>query len=50
MVGEKLSSYYFTVEIDGIQTDRFFECEGLEMEVMVFEVEEGGLNIVYGYL
>jgi phage tail-like protein len=45
MIDEKLSSYYFTVEIDGIQTDRFLECEGLEMEARVFEVEEGGLNI-----
>jgi phage tail-like protein len=39
-----MSSYYFTVEIDGIQTDRFFECEGLEMTATVFEVEEGGFN------
>ena len=39
-----MSSYYFTVEIDGIKTDRFFECDGLEMATTVFEVEEGGYN------
>jgi phage tail-like protein len=44
MNDEILSSYYFTVEIDGIQTDRFFECEGLEMAVTAYEVEEGGYN------
>jgi phage tail-like protein len=44
MIGEKLSSCYFTVEIDGIQTDRFFECEGLEVETSVHEIENGGLN------
>ena len=41
---EVFSSYYFAVEIDGIQTDRFFECEGLEVGADVFEVEEGGFN------
>jgi len=40
-----MSSYYFTVEIDGIQTDRFFECDGLDMSATVFETEEGGYNI-----
>lgn len=44
LINERMSSYYFTVEIDGIQTDRFFECEGLEMTATVFEVEEGGFN------
>jgi len=44
MENEILSSYYFTVEIDGIQTDRFFSCEGLEVETQVFETEEGGYN------
>ena len=44
MKDEVLSSYYFTVEIDGIETDRFFSCEGLEMEAKVFEIEEGGYN------
>jgi len=41
---ERLSSYYFTIEIDGIQTDRFFECEGLEMAATMYEIEEGGFN------
>ena len=39
-----VSPYYFVVEIDGIQTARFLECYGIEMESTVFEVEEGGLN------
>jgi phage tail-like protein len=41
---ERLSSYIFTVEIDGIETARFQKCEGLEIETYVFEVEEGGYN------
>jgi len=41
---EDFSSYYFIVEIDGIKTDRFFSCEGLEVETNVYEIEEGGLN------
>ncbi len=36
---ETLSSYYFMVEIDGIQTTRFLECEGLEMQATVYEIE-----------
>ena len=44
MDNEPFSSYFFTVEIEGIQTARFLECDGLEMGVTVFEVEEGGLN------
>jgi phage tail-like protein len=44
MENDIFSSYYFTVEIDGIQTDRFFSCEGLEVESSVYEVEEGGYN------
>jgi phage tail-like protein len=44
MRNEILSSHYFTVEIDGIQTDRFFSCEGLEIETAVYELENGGLN------
>ncbi len=44
MENERFSSYYFTVEIDGIQTDRFFSCEGLEVETSVYEIENGGLN------
>jgi phage tail-like protein len=44
MENEVFSSNYFTVEIDGIQTDRFFSCEGFEVETSVYEVEESGLN------
>ncbi len=44
MENERFSSYYFTVEIDDIQTDRFFSCEGLEVETSVYEIENGGLN------
>ncbi|MDR2719005.1 MAG: phage tail protein [Treponema sp.] len=44
MCNETLSSYFYMVEIDGIQTTRFLECYGLEMGFSVFEVEEGGLN------
>lgn len=38
----KLSSYLFTVEIDGIETSRFQKCEGLEAQSETFEYEEGG--------
>jgi len=41
---QRLSSYIFTVEIDGIETARFQKCEGLEMETYIYEVEEGGYN------
>lgn len=44
MKDEVFSPYYFTIEIDGIQTDRFFSCERLEVETSVYEVEEGGFN------
>jgi phage tail-like protein len=40
----RISSYLFTVEIDGIETARFQKCEGLEAETYVYEVEEGGYN------
>jgi phage tail-like protein len=40
----RLSSYLFSVEIDGIETARFQKCEGLEAETYVYEVEEGGYN------
>jgi len=40
----RLSSYLFTVEIDGIETARFQKCEGLEAETYVYEIEEGGYN------
>jgi phage tail-like protein len=41
---KRISSYFFAVEIDGIQTARFQKCEGLEAETAVYEIEEGGLN------
>ena len=41
---DRVSSYFFTVEIDGLQTARFQKCEGLEAETFVYEIEEGGLN------
>ena len=41
---ESALACYFTVEIDSIQSGRFFRCEGLEAETYVYEVEEGGLN------
>ncbi len=44
MKNEVFSSYYYTVEIDRIQTGLFFSCEGLEIESNVHEVEEGGFN------
>jgi phage tail-like protein len=40
----RLSSYLFTVEIEGVETARFQKCEGLEAETYVYEIEEGGLN------
>ena len=40
----RLSSYLFSVEIDGIETARFQKCEGLELETYVYEIEEGGYN------
>jgi phage tail-like protein len=41
---KKITSYLFTVEIDGIETARFQKCEGFEAEAYVYEVEEGGYN------
>ncbi|WP_028973406.1 phage tail protein [Spirochaeta cellobiosiphila] len=35
---------YFSIEIEGIETARFFRCDGLEAETYIYEVEEGGLN------
>lgn len=42
---ETLSAYLFFVEIDGIETARFQKCIGLEAEMSVFEIEEGGYGI-----
>ena len=44
MVNEVFSSYYIIVEIDGLQSTRFLECDGMGMETEVIEVEEGGVN------
>ena len=44
---ERVDSYlpsYFSIEIEGVQSGKFFKCEGLEAETYVYEVEEGGLN------
>jgi len=41
---QRLSSYLFSVEVDGIETARFQKCEGLEAETYVYEIEEGGYN------
>jgi len=32
------------VEIDGIQSGRFLECDGMGIETEVIEVEEGGIK------
>lgn len=37
----EMSPYFFTVEIDGIETARFQKCEGLEAETSIIEIEEG---------
>jgi phage tail-like protein len=42
---KRLSSYVFSVEIEGIETARFQRCEGIETETYVYEVEEGGYNV-----
>jgi len=44
MDNKRLTSYYFTVELDGIETVSFIECTGLAAETTVYEVEEGGYN------
>ena len=45
MKDEKLFLYFFMVEIDKIQIDRFLECEGLEMESTVFMKLKKGVLI-----
>jgi len=44
MDNKSLTSYYFIVELDGIETVSFTECTGLVAETTVYEVEEGGYN------
>ena len=38
----KLTSYFFAVELDGIESAHFRKCCGLEAETEVIEIEEGG--------
>ena len=44
MNNRRLTSYYFAVELDGIDTVSFTECTGLTAETTIYEVEEGGYN------
>jgi phage tail-like protein len=41
---QNVTSATFTVTVDGKELGRFLEASGLEVEVDVFEVEEGGQN------
>ena len=41
---DPLPAFKFCVEIGGITQAIFSECSGLEVEVDVFQYEEGGLN------
>jgi len=45
MDNNRLTSYYFAVELDGIQTVSFTECSGLVAETTIYEIEEGGYNL-----
>jgi phage tail-like protein len=40
----RLSPYYFSIEIENIETAHFRKCEGLEITETTIEIEEGGLN------
>ena len=40
----RITLHYFVVEIEGIETARFLQCEGIEMNTESFEIEEGGCN------
>jgi phage tail-like protein len=42
---DRLTPYFFCIEIDGINCARFKKCEGLEIYTDVFEYEEGGYNL-----
>jgi phage tail-like protein len=35
---------YFNVQIDGVDVGNFSNCEGLEAETYIYEIEEGGDN------
>jgi phage tail-like protein len=41
---ETALSCYFGIEVEGIQSAKFFRCDGLEAETYVYELEEGGRN------
>ena len=41
---EAFGAYYFTVEVEGLQSAYFRSCTGLKSESEVVEVAEGGLN------
>lgn len=40
----RISPYYFVIEIDGIQSNRFQKCSGLDIITDVIEIDEGGYN------
>ena len=37
-------SYFFALEINGVEVAHFTECSGLKSTAEVFEIQEGGLN------
>lgn len=37
-------SYYFALEINGVEIAHFQECSGLKNASQIFEIQEGGLN------
>lgn len=37
-------SYYFSLELNGVEVAHFMECSGLKSSASVFEIEEGGYN------
>jgi phage tail-like protein len=39
-----LSNHYFKVSVPGLDIGTFYECEGLSLEIEVFEWPEGGNN------
>ena len=42
--GQRITSATFLFEVDGVEIGRFMEVSGLEVEVSVEELEEGGQN------
>ena len=43
-ITDPYGTYYFSLEIDGIEVAHFRECSGLKTTAEVFEIEEGGVN------